>query len=78
MFGRVQDDRPHQGDIFQKLQYKFITEEGDIETITFPFWVILSMISKREQESIKIKTSISRPLLRVRLFFMNSSRLVLT
>lgn len=37
MFGRVQDDRPHQGDIFQKLQYKFITEEGGYRNHNFPF-----------------------------------------
>ncbi len=42
MFGTVRADRPHQGDIFQKLQYKFIAEDGDTETITFPFWVIMA------------------------------------
>ncbi len=42
MFGKLVLDRPHQGDIFQRLQYKFITEDGDTETITFPFWIIVS------------------------------------
>ncbi len=42
MFGTIQPSRPHQGDIFQKLQYKFITAEGETETITFPFWIIVT------------------------------------
>jgi len=42
MFGALLTDRPHQGDIFQKLQYKFITEDGETETIVFPFWVIVA------------------------------------
>lgn len=42
MFTPVLTDRPHQGDIFQKLQFKFITEDGETETITFPFWIIMT------------------------------------
>ena len=42
MFGHVQSVRPHQGDIFEKLQFKYVTEEAEIATITAPFWAVIS------------------------------------
>ncbi len=42
MFGKVSNDRPHQGDILQNLQYKYITDDGETGSFTFPFWVIMS------------------------------------
>lgn len=42
MFGDIAKDRPHQGDIYQKLVISFVNNIGETEQIPFPFCVVVT------------------------------------